>query len=73
MAKVIYFLVFIFAMEAYRACYICGKRAKHVCRLCGRYVCDEHYVPELGVCTNCARGKRFWFGAKKLATKNKKA
>ncbi|MCI4435014.1 MAG: hypothetical protein JHC29_06085 [Thermoplasmata archaeon] len=34
-------------------CYICGRPAKHVCKLCGRQVCDEHYISSLGICTTC--------------------
>ncbi|MFP3215041.1 MAG: hypothetical protein RXR32_00610 [Candidatus Micrarchaeota archaeon] len=39
-------------------CYICGKPAKHVCKLCGRHVCEEHYDKETGLCINCKLGKR---------------
>ncbi len=45
--------------EIYTLCYICGKPAKHVCKLCGKHVCDDHYITELGICTSCARGRRF--------------
>ncbi len=42
-------------------CYICGRPATHRCRMCGKAVCDIHYVPELGLCVKCASGygKRF--------------
>ena len=39
------------------SCYICGKKATHICKMCGRPVCDEHYVPSLGMCVHCARGR----------------
>ncbi|MGB9703170.1 MAG: hypothetical protein ACP5HJ_00680 [Candidatus Micrarchaeia archaeon] len=39
-------------------CYICGDVAQHTCKLCGRAVCDKHFIPELGVCVNCARGRK---------------
>ncbi len=35
-------------------CYICGKPAMHICSVCGNAVCDEHYVPELRACVECA-------------------
>ncbi|AGB04268.1 hypothetical protein AciM339_0379 [Aciduliprofundum sp. MAR08-339] len=38
-------------------CYICGAPATHVCKMCGRPVCEEHYVASSGLCINCARGK----------------
>ncbi|MCD6371015.1 MAG: hypothetical protein J7L63_05945 [Thermoplasmata archaeon] len=35
-------------------CYICGRPAMHVCKLCGRAVCNEHYIASLGLCVRCA-------------------
>lgn len=49
----------------YGLCYICNKVATHTCRLCGRPVCDDHYISEFGVCTNCykkAGGKNMLSG-----------
>ncbi|MGC8669622.1 MAG: hypothetical protein ACP5TL_00510 [Candidatus Micrarchaeia archaeon] len=43
--------------DIYTLCYICGKPASHVCKLCGGHVCEEHYIAKLGICTNCAHGK----------------
>jgi len=36
-------------------CGICGKLmpALHVCRLCKRRVCEEHFKPQEGVCSLC--------------------
>ncbi len=41
-------------------CYICGKTATHICKICGKPVCDEHYIPFAGTCTACGKmqGKR---------------
>jgi len=36
-----------------RSCEICGERAVARCRICGRYVCERHYVAEEGVCVVC--------------------
>jgi hypothetical protein len=55
--------------ELYTLCYICGKPAKHVCRLCGRHVCDDHFIVKLGICTACARGKQFRHKIPKLMFK----
>jgi hypothetical protein len=46
-------------------CYICGDVASHTCKLCGRPVCDKHYVASLGVCVNCAKGRSFELSKKK--------
>jgi len=37
------------------ACDICGKltAALHVCRLCKRRVCEEHFKPQEGLCSQC--------------------
>jgi hypothetical protein len=56
-------------------CYICGDIASYTCKLCGRPVCDKHYVASLGVCINCAKGRRFKFEEKiktNYDNKNKK-
>jgi hypothetical protein len=45
-------------------CYICGDVASHTCKLCGRPVCDKHYIAALGVCVNCAKGRSFKFDEK---------
>ncbi|WP_456473750.1 hypothetical protein [Candidatus Pyrohabitans sp.] len=37
-------------------CTICGKPARFTCSLCGRLVCERHYVA--GMCTECRVGKR---------------
>jgi hypothetical protein len=42
-------------------CYICGEVASHTCKLCGRPVCEKHYIPSLGVCINCAKGRKLKF------------
>jgi len=36
-------------------CDICGKltAALHVCRLCKRRVCIEHFKPQEGICSHC--------------------
>jgi len=35
-------------------CDICGENiAKHVCRRCGRRVCDRDYDEETGLCRIC--------------------
>jgi len=36
-------------------CDICGKltAALHVCRLCKRRVCEEHFKPQDGLCSLC--------------------
>jgi len=36
-------------------CDICGKltAALHVCRLCKRRVCEEHFKPQEGMCSQC--------------------
>lgn len=36
-------------------CNICGKAAKklYTCELCGKTVCEQHYVVEEGICTEC--------------------
>ncbi|MEM3289914.1 MAG: hypothetical protein QW046_00080 [Candidatus Micrarchaeaceae archaeon] len=40
-------------------CDICHlKQAKHVCKLCGRRVCDEHFDSRLGICTACKVGRQ---------------
>ncbi|MFW6153530.1 MAG: hypothetical protein ACOC42_04140 [Halobacteriota archaeon] len=37
-------------------CSICeASPARHTCERCGALVCDDHYVPSLGLCTECAR------------------
>ncbi len=34
-------------------CEICGARASHKCRICGRFVCDKHYVEDRSICVYC--------------------
>jgi len=36
-------------------CDICGKLAAvlHVCRLCKHRVCEEHFKPQEGICSQC--------------------
>jgi len=36
-------------------CDVCGKLAAalHVCRLCERRVCEEHFKPQEGICSSC--------------------
>ena len=34
-------------------CAVCSKEAKHVCKNCGRSVCDDHYVAGEGLCIIC--------------------
>lgn len=36
-------------------CDLCGKLAAalHVCRLCSRRVCEEHFKPREGMCSQC--------------------
>ncbi len=37
-------------------CEICyEKEAEYVCKICGRKVCRNHYKPESGLCSLCAR------------------
>lgn len=43
--------------ELYGLCDICGKIAKHKCKLCGKRVCDEHYDAKSGTCTTHSRGR----------------
>lgn len=39
-------------------CDICQtKIAKHVCVLCGRRVCSEHFDAKAGLCTICRKGR----------------
>lgn len=39
-------------------CYICGNPAKHVCRLCGKFVCSDHFDAQAGLCsTDKGRGR----------------
>ncbi|MGC9210194.1 MAG: hypothetical protein ACP5FT_02885 [Acidilobus sp.] len=36
-------------------CEVCNLRpALHVCRICGRRVCEEHYDESRGICVICA-------------------
>ncbi len=44
--------------EIMTLCYICGKPAKHVCKLCGKHVCNEHFDAKLGICTSCKKGRK---------------
>ena len=37
-----------------RACEICSREARHVCRSCNKSVCDMHYSVQMGVCSMCA-------------------
>ncbi|MFI5412263.1 MAG: hypothetical protein ACHQX1_00010 [Candidatus Micrarchaeales archaeon] len=39
-------------------CDICGKIAKHTCKLCGKRVCDAHYDEKNKICTSCKKGMR---------------
>ncbi len=39
-------------------CNVCGKMAKHTCKLCGKSVCDKHYDEKLGLCTSCKGGRK---------------
>ncbi len=34
-------------------CAVCSKEATHVCKNCGRSVCDDHYVSSEGLCVMC--------------------
>ncbi|MEM0201558.1 MAG: hypothetical protein QXR73_00055 [Candidatus Micrarchaeaceae archaeon] len=34
-------------------CAVCSKEATHVCKNCGRSVCDEHYIDKEGLCVIC--------------------
>ena len=34
-------------------CAVCSKEATHVCKNCGRSVCDEHYINNEGLCIMC--------------------
>lgn len=45
-------------MEIVGLCHICGGRAEHTCRMCGRPVCKKHYDSETGICDSCRHGKR---------------
>lgn len=41
-------------MRRLMACDLCGKKvAAHTCQNCGASVCEDHYNPRLGMCTNC--------------------
>jgi hypothetical protein len=53
-------------------CYICGDIASHVCKLCGRPVCDKHYIASLGVCVRCARGRNLKINEEEIERKVKK-
>ncbi len=44
--------------EIMTLCYICGRPAKRVCKLCGKHVCGEHFDAKLGVCTSCKKGRK---------------
>ena len=39
-------------------CHICGKPSVHVCSLCGKHVCNQHYTATRGVCISCIMGKK---------------
>jgi len=45
--------------EVYGLCHVCGKVARHVCRICGRPACSDHYDASLGICSTCKRGRAF--------------
>ncbi len=56
-------------MSQPRKCEIClEKPAVHRCPLCGRYVCEDHFDHEKGVCIACSEalcsicGKRLSIG-----------
>lgn len=34
-------------------CAVCNKEATHVCKNCGRSVCNDHYVDTEGLCIMC--------------------
>ncbi len=38
-------------------CDICGKLARHTCKLCGKRVCSTHYDSKSGLCTSCKSGR----------------
>lgn len=44
--------------ELHTLCYMCGKIASHVCRNCGRHVCEEHYNAKVGWCVSCVAGRK---------------
>lgn len=40
-------------------CQICeAATAKHQCSRCGALVCEAHYDPKRGLCTECAKEVR---------------
>lgn len=43
--------------ETWVICGVCGsevdKAETNECTACGREVCPEHYVPNVGMCTDC--------------------
>jgi hypothetical protein len=39
-------------------CDLCGKVARHTCKLCGKKACDKHYDQKLGICTSCKGGRK---------------
>jgi len=47
------------ANEIKGQCMVCGKMGTmHSCMLCGSLVCELHYDPETGLCTECKKGRR---------------
>ncbi|NPA24041.1 MAG: hypothetical protein GXO23_07090 [Crenarchaeota archaeon] len=34
-------------------CIVDEKKAENRCVICGRYVCNEHFIPSLGICKAC--------------------
>ncbi|RLI33518.1 hypothetical protein DRO56_01505 [Candidatus Bathyarchaeota archaeon] len=44
-------------------CEICGREgAEYICRVCNRVVCRRCYLPEEGLCLQCARRQRLLSG-----------
>lgn len=46
-------------MERLVKCQICGLNiARFGCKMCGKSVCELCFKPNVGVCSNCTRGKQ---------------
>ncbi|MDR5672854.1 hypothetical protein RH858_06785 [Halalkaliarchaeum sp. AArc-GB] len=44
-------------MSVSGVCQICESRpGRHTCRLCGQFVCEEHFRTMEAICTDCAAG-----------------
>ncbi len=41
-----------------KECAVCSKEAKHVCKLCGRSVCDMHFKVADNMCIMCWNKKQ---------------